>query len=283
MAAPMEFWGVEVKGKEPCKVTLPQGSIIHLSQATFGESKKDKETVIVHVKVGDKKLVLGMLSQETPHLSFDLVFDEEFEISHNWKNGSVHLLGYQSEMTDQGLEFDSSDDEDEEVPVAKENGQAPVPAVKAPAAKPKAENKPKPEEKDDSDEDDSAEDDLDSADEDDSDEELGMSDSDDEEELEDEKPAAVADTGKKRPNADAKTPPKSKKAKIATPQKTDAKKGVVHPSTPHPSKKGGKTPVANKSPASASGGSNVSCGSCKKTFKSDVALQSHSKDKHGAK
>ncbi|KAL9225617.1 hypothetical protein vseg_001519 [Gypsophila vaccaria] len=277
----MEFWGVEVKGKEPCKVSLDQGSIIHLSQATLGEVKKDKETVLLHVKVGDKKLVLGMLSQETPHLSFDLVFDEEFEISHSWKNGSVHLLGYQSDVLDDEMDLEASDDDDEEeeeeVPVAKENGQAPAPAVKALAAKPKAENKAKPEEKDDSDED---EDDEDFADEDDTDEE-GMSDSDDEEESEDEKPAPVADSGKKRPNADAKTPPQSKKAKIATPQKTDGKKGVVHPSTPHPSKKGGKTPASDKSPKS--GGSEVACGSCKKTFKTDSALQSHSKDKHGAK
>lgn len=53
----------------------------------------------MHVKVDDKKLVLGILNAgNNPQLAFDLVFDTDFEISHNWKNGSVHLLGYQSEM-----------------------------------------------------------------------------------------------------------------------------------------------------------------------------------------
>uniref|UniRef100_A0A803N012 C2H2-type domain-containing protein n=1 Tax=Chenopodium quinoa TaxID=63459 RepID=A0A803N012_CHEQI len=89
----------------------------------------------------------------------------------------------------------------------------------------------------------------------------------------------MAASGKKRPNADAKTP-ESKKAKLVTPQKTDGKKGAAHTATPHPSKKGGKTP-GDKS-ASKSAGS-VSCDSCKKTFNSDVALQSHNKAKHSAK
>lgn len=69
-------------------------------QATLSELKKDNEPVLIHVKVGDQKLVLGMLNQNTPQLSFDLVFDQDFEISHNWKNGSIHLLGYQTEMDD---------------------------------------------------------------------------------------------------------------------------------------------------------------------------------------
>lgn len=60
--------------------------------------KKDGEPVMVHVKVGDQKLVLGVLSKTTPQLSIDLVFEKEFEISHNWKNGTVHLMGYKSEM-----------------------------------------------------------------------------------------------------------------------------------------------------------------------------------------
>jgi len=40
----------------------------------------------------------------------------------------------------------------------------------------------------------------------------------------------------------------------------DGKKGG-HDATPHPSKKGGKTPASEKSPKS---GAQVSCGSCKK-------------------
>uniref|UniRef100_A0A803N013 Nucleoplasmin-like domain-containing protein n=1 Tax=Chenopodium quinoa TaxID=63459 RepID=A0A803N013_CHEQI len=94
----MQFWGVEVKSKVPSKVELEFGNVIHLSQATLSDVKKDNEPVVLRVKVDGKDHVLGILSQSTPQLSFDLVFDSEFEISHNFKNGSVHFLGYQTEM-----------------------------------------------------------------------------------------------------------------------------------------------------------------------------------------
>ena len=46
-------------------------------------------------KVGDQKFVLGILSSDkTPRVTFDLVFKKKFELSHTWKNGSVHFLGY---------------------------------------------------------------------------------------------------------------------------------------------------------------------------------------------
>ncbi|KAH9608486.1 hypothetical protein KSS87_011269 [Heliosperma pusillum] len=296
------FMCIEVKGNKPCKVPLKLGYVIHVSQATLGDTKKDKETVIVQVKTSDKKLVMGLLSQDTPQLSFDLVFDEDFEISHNWKNGSIHLMGYLAATGEQypfkyklwncgtfsGLDQsgNSSDEEEEDVPVAKENGQLAASMVKPSAIKPKEEIKPKTVEKDDSDEDDSDGDEDDSDDDSESDEVTDMLDSDndsedgDEDDSEEEKPSN-ATAGKKRPNADANTP-QSKKAKLVTPQKTDAKKGsVVHVATPYPTSKSGKTPAGDKTPKSS--GSDVSCGSCKKTFKSDSALQSHSKAKHSAK
>ena len=65
-------------------------------QAALGESKKGRESVPLFVKVNEKKIVLGTLSPENiPQLSFDLVFETEFELSHNWKNGSVFFCGYQ--------------------------------------------------------------------------------------------------------------------------------------------------------------------------------------------
>ncbi|KAK9690102.1 hypothetical protein RND81_09G104900 [Saponaria officinalis] len=218
---------------------------------------------------------MGILNQSTPQMSSDLVFDSDFEISHNWKNGSVHLLGYQAVTGEIESDLDTSDDEEEDLPVAKENGQLAPPAVKAPAVNPKADNKSKLEEKPESDEDDSSDEDDDDEDDSDDDEEMGASDSDGEEDdsddSEEETPAKVADVGKKRPNADVKTP-QSKKAKLATPQKkTDGKKG------PQPT----KGSADNKTPKSA--GSDVSCGPCKKSFKSEVALQSHTKAKHGGK
>ncbi|KMT01647.1 hypothetical protein BVRB_9g211080 [Beta vulgaris subsp. vulgaris] len=284
----MKFWGIEVNSKGPCKVTLEEDYVVHLSQATLGEMKKDGEPVMVHVKVGDQKLVLGVLSKTTPQLSIDLVFEKEFEISHNWKNGTVHLMGYKSEMgqpEDDDMFLDSSDEEGMDLPVLhrEKNGTAAAPAA-APkaAAKQGKGNKSLPDVKDDSDEDDS-EDEDDDDDEDDSDEDMQSlgddSDADlDDEDSEEETPAKKPESGKKRTNVDAKTP-ESKKAKLVTPQKTDGKKGA-HTATPHPSKKGGKTPGDKATPKSAG---QVSCEPCKKTFNSDFALESHNKAKHSAK
>ncbi|KNA06810.1 hypothetical protein SOVF_177620 [Spinacia oleracea] len=288
----MQFWGLEVKAKEPSKVSLDDGRIIHLSQATLSDVKKETDPVTVSVTVDNKKFVLGVLTKSNPQLSFDLVFETEFEISHNFKNGSVHFLGYQTEMPSSDGEMfgDSSDEEeDEEVPVLqKENGKA-APASAA-VAKPKVAAKPVKSAEEDSDEDDS-----DDSDDDDlsdgesipfSDSEDDDDDDDEEDEMsEDEKPVPVpakAESGKKRANADAKTP-ESKKAKLVTPQKTDGKKGAqtAHTATPHPSKKGGKTPVGDKATPKSAG--SASCDSCKKTFNSDNALQSHNKAKHAAK
>ncbi|KAJ8438748.1 hypothetical protein Cgig2_020303 [Carnegiea gigantea] len=113
---------------------------------------------------------------------------------------------------------------------------------------------------------------------DDSDDDEEDSEDDDEESSEEEEPAKAAESGKKR-KAEAKTP-EPKKAKTATPQKTDGKKGG-HTATPHPAKKGGKTPGGDKSTPKSGG--QVSCGPCKKTFNSEVALQSHAKAKHSGK
>lgn len=68
-------------------------------QACLAEVKKDKgsEPVFLYAKIGDKKLVFGILSYEKfPQISLDLVFEQRFELSHNLKNGSVHLTGYRS-------------------------------------------------------------------------------------------------------------------------------------------------------------------------------------------
>ncbi|KAL3585901.1 hypothetical protein D5086_012768 [Populus alba] len=89
--------GVEVKGGEPLRVESGDGFILHLSQACLGEAKKDKgnESVCLFVNFDDQKLVLGTLSYEKiPQIPFDLVFEKDFELSHNLKNGSVFFSGY---------------------------------------------------------------------------------------------------------------------------------------------------------------------------------------------
>lgn len=72
-------------------------------QASLGEAKtKGNESVPLHLKFGDQKLVLGTLSLEKfPQLSFDLVFEKEFELSHNWKQGSVYFCGYRADSPDE--------------------------------------------------------------------------------------------------------------------------------------------------------------------------------------
>ncbi|KAK7853710.1 histone deacetylase hdt1 [Quercus suber] len=246
----MEFWGVEVKAGQPVKVSPGEEKLIHLSQASLGESKnKGNESTPIFVKFGEQKLVLGTLSQEKfPQLSFDLVFEKEFELSHNWKNGSVYFAD---------SEMDSFDEEDEEeLPLnIAENGKAgpkvaPVKSIAAPSEKQVKISEPS---KDDEDDD--------------------SSESSDE-----------VESSKKRPSESAtKTPVPSKKAKAATPQKTDGKKVGGHTATPHPSKKAAKTPATSeqsKQKSPKSGGA-FSCQTCSRTFGSEVGLQSHTKAKHG--
>ncbi|XP_023513047.1 histone deacetylase HDT1-like [Cucurbita pepo subsp. pepo] len=300
----MEFWGVEVKSGKPLVVKPGIQKYLHLSQATLGEIKKDKanENVTIFLKIGDQKLVLGILSAEKfPQLSFDLVFEKEFELSHNGKSGSVYCAGYQAFAEDQEQDgyFDSdsgSEDEELALPPAqngkpsqkeeksisdKSNG-AKAASLKKPNVKPL---EPSKDEDDESDDDDESDEDEDSDDE--SDEEMlnadgGDSDDEDDDSDSDEETPKKIEPTKKRSNESAtkSTPLPAKKAKLASPGKTDSKKGG-HTATPHPAKKTGKTPAAKlESPKS---GGQFSCKSCDRAFGSDGALQSHSKAKHGGK
>ncbi|XP_061352357.1 histone deacetylase HDT1-like [Gastrolobium bilobum] len=296
MEIPMEFWGVEVKVGQSVKVDPmdPVSGYIHISQVALGEAKKDKasEPVVLYLKVDDQKFVLGTLSRDDiPHISLDLVLDSESELSHNSKNASVYFCGYRV-VTEEGNNSDFSDsdddlileDEDSGKPETKA-GDAKVTQAKKPVAVVGALAKqvkivdPKKDEEDDSDDDD--EDELGDSDEMDAD-----SDSDEESESDEETPAKTpvkkVDQGKKRPSESAsKTPVPTKKAKNATPEKTDGKKNV-HTATPHPMKKGGKTPNSAKNQTPNSGGQ-LSCKSCNKSFTSETGLQSHNKAKHGDK
>ncbi|XP_008458629.2 histone deacetylase HDT1-like [Cucumis melo] len=295
----MEFWGVEVKAGQSLIVKPGNEKLIHLSQATLGEIKKDKasENVTIFLKIGDQKLVLGILSAEKfPQLSFDLVFEKEFELSHNGKSGSVYCAGYQAYGDDHEhdgyIDSDAGSD-DEELPLASaQNGKPSSKDVKpglvesnnAKKASLKKPLKPSKDE-DDVSEDDESDDDEDSDDE--SDEEMlegdsGDSDEEDDDSESDEETPKKVESAKKRLNESATktTPLPAKKAKLATPEKTDSKKGA-HTATPHPAKKTGKTPAAKlETPKS---GGQFSCKSCDRSFVSDGALQSHSKAKHGAK
>ncbi|XP_062082874.1 histone deacetylase HDT1-like [Humulus lupulus] len=298
----MEFWGVEIKAGEPLKIEPDDDMVIHLSQAVLGETKsKGGETVYLYVKIADQKFVLANLSLDKfPQVTFDLVFDQEVEVSHNWKNGSIHLCGYQAPTAfdgdDMGEQYLSdSSDEEAEVPVtAVENGKGaekvaakPVVGKSNDDAKPEAYGKAKvklvepskDDEDDDSDDsDDDESDEMDSEDE--SDEDMIEGDDSSSDEEDDDETPKKPEVIKKRPTESAtKTPVSSKKAKVASP-KSDKK--AAHVGTPHPSKKAAaKSPATtDKSKQTPKSAGQVSCKTCSKTFNSDKALESHTKAKH---
>ncbi|XP_020581485.1 histone deacetylase HDT1-like isoform X2 [Phalaenopsis equestris] len=106
----MEFWGIEVKPGQTVKCEAGDESIVHLSQASLGEIKKEKgsEYVPIFVKFNDQKLVIGNLSADKcAQIQYDLIFEKEFELSHGSKNSSVFFVGYKRVN-----EIDSSSDDD---------------------------------------------------------------------------------------------------------------------------------------------------------------------------
>lgn len=300
----MEFWGVEVKSGEPLKVVPGDSMVLHLSQACLGELKKEKgnESVCLFVNVDGKKLVLGTLfTEKLPQQQFDLVFDRDFELSHNWKNGTVYFYGYRANNPfDDELPEGESDDEEseEEVPLVIANNVKPEPkaklakpveAGKANAAKGKESDPGKqkvkivePNKDDNPEDDDDSSDDL-MSDDDDEDDSEDEDDSDDESgESEEETPKKAEPSKKRAAESATKTPVQDKKAKV-TPQKTDGKKVGVHVATPHPAKKAVKTPGNKPNQQTPLSGGSHSCKTCNRTFGSDKALESHSKAKHASK
>ncbi|KAJ9184423.1 hypothetical protein P3X46_004151 [Hevea brasiliensis] len=304
----MEFWGTEVKSGEPLVIEIGGDFILHLSQACLGEVKKDKgnESVFLYAKINDKKHVLGMLSPEKfPQISFDLVFDKDVELSHNWKNGSVYFSGYKIAQAESDDDSEPLFEIEEDLPVATNNGK---PESESKKTKPLMEktkpnsNEPKqkvkiiephkddkPNEETDESSDDSSDDDESSDDqgmtakgEDEEDDESDDEDDESDDEDEEEPTRLKAEQGKKRSAEPAKKIPiPDKKAKLVTPQKTDGKKVVGHVATPHPSKQIVKTP-ANKDQKKEQTLKSFACASCNRSFGSEVALQSHTKAKHSA-
>ncbi|CAI9267975.1 unnamed protein product [Lactuca saligna] len=308
----MEFWGAEIKCGQSFDVVIGEGKVLHLSQACLGETKKEtKESVCMHITIDGKKLVLGtLIPEKIPQQLFDLVFDKDFQVSHNSKNSSIYLYGYKADnpADDHGYpflnqpseDFSSEDDEEEELPLPVANGKQEAKKEEKKEVVPKKEQKssaagkqkvkivePEKDVKESDDDDDSDDSDAISEDSDDEDDEDS---SDDEEDSDEEEETPKKEqSGKKRQNESAsKTPSDKKKTKIAaTPQKTEGKKGgAVHIATPHPSKQAvAKTPAGGsksnqKSPATDGGAH--SCKSCNRNFKTEGALSSHNQAKHSA-
>ncbi|KAG2311153.1 hypothetical protein Bca52824_022710 [Brassica carinata] len=110
----MEFWGAEVKAGKSLKMKPDEDCLIHLSQVCIDNGRKG-ETALLFVTVDGKKLVIGTLSHENiPQISLDLIFDQEFELSHSLETGSVHFIGYKSPNIDEEEYYSSSDCSSEE-------------------------------------------------------------------------------------------------------------------------------------------------------------------------
>ncbi|XP_052107307.1 histone deacetylase HDT1 isoform X1 [Arachis duranensis] len=314
------FFCVEVKSGETLEVDPGYGKMIHLSMACLGEVKKDKgEPVTVYVKFGDQRLVIGTLTSENfPQISYDLIFEKEFELSHNWKNGSVFFTGYKAEPP---LESENEEDSEEfeDIPVAAANGNSELEvknAVKLDANEAKQKEKigdPRKKEKanekdaNGEDEEDSSDADSDESDEDSSEDEAmangekggeGEDDSDDDDDKDEddddddddesdkEETLKKAELSKKRVHESSKkTPVPEKKAKFVTPEKID-NKGGVHVATPYPTKQAIKAAANNRQPVKQQTPKLVGdygCKDCNRLFKTEDALNSHNKAKHSAK
>jgi len=227
-----------VKAGVPLRVEPEEGRLIHISQAALGEVKNGKgpKRCYLRLKVDGQSYVIGTLSaEERPQVMFDLVLEKAFELSHDWKEGSIHMAGYTADEEEQNVGddyFDEDSSSDEEMM------QVDTPTVvetekpkKKETEKPKnKENKlvnKKPPSDDEDDEDDSdfsedgeaakvstdkmvAGDEDVSDDEDDSDDDEDDSD-DDEDDSDDEVPDLVPQ--QKKPSTPA---PAAKKAKITT-------------------------------------------------------------------
>ncbi|CAO2824093.1 unnamed protein product [Amaranthus hypochondriacus] len=313
----MEFWGAEIKNGGSLKVQPGEGKVLHLSQACLGEIKKDKgnEFVRVFVQINGQKFVIGMLSLERlPHLNLDLVFEDEFELSHDLKQGSVHFAGYKADDPVSAVDEDETDDDEELVPIDSLNSGKPEDKDVKPSSSmansvvrpEKAESKSKvkivepgkdakknleDDESDDDDEDDNEDDDDDDDDEDGEGMEIhdaGSEDEDEDEDEDDEEEDSGEETPikvqvKKRPvGSTSKTPVPEKKAKFSTPQgKAEGKKVSGHVATPHPAKHAGKIPANADKTNKQTPSKAFTCSSCNKSFGSEQAVQSHSKAKHG--
>lgn len=63
----------------------------------MGEVKDPKgaKNVPLRMRISDTNFIIGSLSAEDrTQVMFDLVFEREFELSHDLKNASVYFIGY---------------------------------------------------------------------------------------------------------------------------------------------------------------------------------------------
>ncbi|KMZ61399.1 hypothetical protein ZOSMA_52G00500 [Zostera marina] len=288
--AALEFWGVEVKPGKKIICQPGDEKFIHLSQAALGEVKdKSAKSVQLTVNFEGSKFVIGTLSSKScTQIAYDVVFQKNFELSHNWNDGSVFFIGYKTQFENGG----SEDDSETEKHAALVNKKVKTSKINAKPAEP---NKDGSDSNDDVSEDGSDDDaseegsDNDDApeegsDDDDANEVVSSDDAGDNDSSDEEKSYSFkAETSKKRTadsDSDSESKVPKKKVKLATPPgKTGVNNGKMkspYTVTPYPTMK-----QTSKSAAKPQTSKSVVCKSCGKRFISENALQSHIKAKHG--
>ncbi|CAH1447140.1 unnamed protein product [Lactuca virosa] len=122
-------FGLEVKTGEVTDVKIGQWRSLHLAQACLGAiDGEGDDPVHLYIIVDGKRFVLATLYPKSlPTQEFNLVFVENFKLSHDMKNTSVHFFGTQnlqlskiikdSDDEKEETSIENSDDEEEEIAV----------------------------------------------------------------------------------------------------------------------------------------------------------------------
>ncbi|KAL6501390.1 hypothetical protein OROMI_021103 [Orobanche minor] len=94
----MEFWGARVERGQSFDVKLGGDRCLHLRLASLGpvgENEKPEEYIFLEFTVDGEKYVSGVLSLNMlTQIDFDLVFDDDFQITHTSNNTCVCFFGY---------------------------------------------------------------------------------------------------------------------------------------------------------------------------------------------
>ncbi|CAH1447145.1 unnamed protein product [Lactuca virosa] len=91
----MKFWGVEIKSGETISVKLDPENILHFRHASLiGIDKQTKEkNVTVEINASGRKHEITLNTRSKPQAALQKLYDEEIQLSHNFKDGKVYLLG----------------------------------------------------------------------------------------------------------------------------------------------------------------------------------------------
>ncbi|CAO1942726.1 unnamed protein product [Urochloa humidicola] len=307
MGLKLQHWGVILGPRETMKCN-PGEFRCHISQVAL-QAGKGNEDVRIFVKVDDKEILIGTLSDDKyPHYATELIFEKEFELRHTSLTRKISILGYKYNRLERKSSSSTEDGKfDEEVPWAlptypnvNDDKSKETENEKRAAPKPATTQSSTFEETKDprklqtnvggSDDDESDEDYIDSEEGESNDDEDSSADRESSDEDDGENFPKHANDKNRPAEKPLKTPP-GKKAKMTTPSKRNntgsgvgMRTGYVHVATPYPSKnvKGRLSLLKNKTPSTGDRPKQAvdyACESCSRTFYSYIALKTHCKVK----